>query len=127
MSQQQPKPIPVRGPGQPTKFREEYVDQIRRLCEAGVTDAQIAKFLNVDRKCFSNWQRRWPELFEARALKHNLKPPARPRLFRPEFIAQVRKLSELGVKNLEIATLLGVHRSTFDRWRHQHPAFGEAV
>jgi hypothetical protein len=37
-----------RGRGQPTKFREEYVEQVRVLCEAGVRDEGIAAYLGVN-------------------------------------------------------------------------------
>src|SRR6266478_3700681 len=36
-----------RSRGQPTKFREEYVEQVRALCEAGVRDEEIAAFLGA--------------------------------------------------------------------------------
>jgi len=98
-----------------------------RLCKAVVTDEQIARYVGVDRKTIHNWQVANPELFAARVLKHGLKPPARPRRFRPEYCELARKLCELGVLTLEVAKLLGVHRSNFDRWRHQYPAFADAV
>ncbi len=61
-----------RGPGQPSGYRAEYVDQVRRLCEAGLTDVQIAQYFGVDRKTIRNWQIAHPEFHEARQLKHEL-------------------------------------------------------
>jgi transposase len=58
------------GRGQPTKFREEYVEQVRALCEAGVRDEEIAARLGVSSRSLHRWQDRWPQFFEARELKH---------------------------------------------------------
>jgi hypothetical protein len=64
-----------RGRGRPTKFREEYVERVRALCDAGVTDEDIAACLGVSSRCLLRWQERWPQFFEARELKHD--PSAR--------------------------------------------------
>ncbi len=64
-----------RGRGRPTKFREEYVERVRALCEAGVTDEDIAAYLGVSSRCLHRWQERWPQFFEARELKRD--PSAR--------------------------------------------------
>ena len=116
-----------RSRGQPTKFREEYVEQVRALCEAGVRDEEIAAFLGVNSRSLHRWQERWPQFFEARELKHDRKPPNRPRRFRPELCERARKLCALGFTNIQVAQLMGFHLSAFDRWRHEYPEFGEAV
>ena len=64
-----------RGRGRATKFREEYVERVRALCEAGVPDEDIAAYLGVSSRCLHRWQERWPQFFEARELKHD--PSAR--------------------------------------------------
>ena len=38
-------PVPPRG--QRTKYKEEYVDQVEKLCALGAMDAEIAHFFNV--------------------------------------------------------------------------------
>jgi hypothetical protein len=116
-----------RGRGQPTKFRQEYVEQVRALCEAGVRDEGIAAYLGVSRRSLHRWQERWPEFFEARELKHDRKSPNRPRQFRPELCERARKLRALGFTNIQVAQLMGFHPSTFDRWRHKYPEFEAAV
>ncbi len=115
-----------RGRGQSTKFREEYVEQVRALCEAGVRDEEIAAFLGVNSRSLHRWQERWPQFFEARELKHDRKPPNRPRRFRPELCERARKLCALGFTNIQVAQLMGFHLSTFDRWRHEYAEFGAA-
>ena len=116
-----------RGRGQPTKFREEYVERVRALCEAGVRDEEIAAYFGVSSRSLHRWQDRWPQFFEARELKHDRKSPNRTRRFRPELCERARKLCALGFTNIQVAQLMGFHLSTFDRWRHEYPEFGEAV
>jgi hypothetical protein len=84
MTSQDPRSGRKRGRGQPTKFREEYVEQVRALCEAGVRDEEIAAYLGVSRRSLHRWQDRWPQFFEARELKHQptlrqVRKPQRPR------------------------------------------------
>jgi hypothetical protein len=92
-----------RGRGQPTKLREEYVEQVRALCEAGVRDEGIAACLGVSRRSLHRWQERWPQFFEARELKHDRKTPNRPRRFRPELCERARRLCALGFTNIQVA------------------------
>jgi hypothetical protein len=115
------------GRGRPTKFREEYVEQVRALCEAGVRDEGIAAYFGVSSRSLHRWQERSPQFFEARELKHDRKTPNRPRRFRPELCERARKLCALGFTNIQVAQLMGFHLSTFDRWRREYPEFGEAV
>jgi hypothetical protein len=116
-----------RGRGQPTKFREEYVEQVRALCEAGVRDEEIAAYLGVSSRSLHRWQDRWPQFFEARELKHDRKLPNRLRRFRPELCERAKQLCALGFTNLQVAQFMGFDLATFDRWRHQYPEFGAAV
>src|SRR5262249_23247389 len=116
-----------RGRGQPTKFGEEYVEQVRALCEAGVRDEGIAAYLDVSSRSLHRWQERSPRFFEARDLKHDRKSPNRPRRFRPELCGRARRLWAFGSTIFRVAQFIGFHRSTFDRWRHESPEFGEAV
>jgi transposase len=113
--------------GRPGLFRPEYVEQARRLCAAGVPDEQIAAYFGVNRSTLHRWQARWPEFSNARANRLCMQPLNGRHRFRLEFIDQVRTLSELSLTNIEIAKLLNIHISTFDRWRRKYPTFGEAV
>jgi DNA-binding transcriptional regulator YiaG len=70
MMSQDPRSGRKRGRGQPTKFREEYVEQVRALCKAGLRDEEIAAYLGVSSRSLHRWQDRWPQFFEARELKH---------------------------------------------------------
>lgn len=51
--------------GRPTKYRPEYVDQVRHLVERGYTMTQVAEFLGVNRDSLFTWQHEHPELLAA--------------------------------------------------------------
>jgi Homeodomain-like domain len=84
MTNQDPRSGRKRSRGQPTKFREGYVEQVRALCEAGVRDEEIAAYLGVSSRSLHRWQDRWPQFFKARELEHQptlrqVRKPQRPR------------------------------------------------
>ncbi|WP_292992571.1 hypothetical protein [Nitrosomonas sp.] len=47
--------------GRPTLYREEYNDQVHRLCVLGVTDEEIAKYFGVSKNTITNWKNEHPE------------------------------------------------------------------
>ncbi len=51
----------------------------------------------------------------------------RPTSFKPEFVAQARKLAELGATDREAAEFFEVAESTLYLWKHTQPAFSEAL
>jgi hypothetical protein len=40
----------------PSKFKEEYIDQARKLCKLGATDRELADFFGVSEKTLNNWK-----------------------------------------------------------------------
>ena len=46
-------------------FKDEYVDQARRLALLGLIDDEVAKFLCVTSQTIHNWKKRYPEFAEA--------------------------------------------------------------
>jgi len=51
-------------PGQPTKFKPEYTDEVERLCKyLGATDVQLADFYGVTEQTINNWKKEHPEFF----------------------------------------------------------------
>jgi hypothetical protein len=54
-----------RAPGRPTKYKPEYVEQVKKLCKLGATDAQIADFFEVDEATINNWKQEYPKFFES--------------------------------------------------------------
>jgi DNA-binding XRE family transcriptional regulator len=40
----------------PSKFKEEYIDQARKLCKLGATDRELADFFEVSEKTLNNWK-----------------------------------------------------------------------
>lgn len=51
--------------GRPTKFRPEFVDEARKLCEAGAIDVEIARHFRVSVATLSTWKLKYPEFLAA--------------------------------------------------------------
>ncbi|MGL5280362.1 MAG: helix-turn-helix domain-containing protein [Plesiomonas shigelloides] len=51
--------------GAPTKYREEYDEQARKLCLLGATDKDIADFFDVTEQTINNWKKEFPSFFES--------------------------------------------------------------
>jgi hypothetical protein len=54
--------------GRPTLYRPEYVDQVRKLCQLGATDIEVARFLEINPATLYRWQAEHPEFCEAMAI-----------------------------------------------------------
>lgn len=62
--------------------------------------------------------------------KQGKKAPAkrgRPLKYNEAMIKQVEKLAKLGLTDDEMADVLDVHRDTFYTWKHEYPAFSDAL
>lgn len=63
MSEKKPKP-PRKGvapaeakpPGRPSKYRDEFADQARKLCLLGATDVELADFFEVHPDTITEWK-----------------------------------------------------------------------
>lgn len=51
--------------GRPTEYREEYNEQVEKLCKLGATDKEIADFFNVTEQTINNWKSDFPAFFES--------------------------------------------------------------
>ena len=51
--------------GQPTKYKEEYNEQVTKLCLLGATDEELASFFNVVVATIYNWKNQEPTFLEA--------------------------------------------------------------
>ena len=51
--------------GRPTLYREEYNDQVRKLCLLGATDKEIADFLQIAESTLNNWKLEYPLFMES--------------------------------------------------------------
>lgn len=47
--------------GRPSKYKEEYAEQARKLCLLGATDAKLADFFEVDEATINRWKHDFPE------------------------------------------------------------------
>ncbi|WP_079246883.1 hypothetical protein [Sphingomonas turrisvirgatae] len=51
--------------GRPTAYRDEFVEQAKKLCELGATDMELADFFEVDVSTIYRWKIAHPEFCEA--------------------------------------------------------------
>lgn len=51
--------------GRPTDYRDEYCEQVEKLCKLGATDKEIADFFEVTEQTINNWKSDYPEFFES--------------------------------------------------------------
>jgi hypothetical protein len=51
--------------GRPTSYRAAYADQVRKLCELGATDVELADFFKVTINTIGAWKSRHPEFLQA--------------------------------------------------------------
>lgn len=51
--------------GRPSKFKPEFVEHARKLCEMGATDSDLAEFFAVSIKTIDNWRGKHPEFLQA--------------------------------------------------------------
>ena len=47
----------------------------------------------------------------------------RPSKFKPEYVEQARKLTQLGATDREVAEFFNVSEQTLNTWKHVHPEF----
>lgn len=51
--------------GRPTTYKEEYNEQVEKLCRLGATDIDIADFFNVTEQTINIWKNKYPDFFES--------------------------------------------------------------
>jgi hypothetical protein len=51
--------------GRPSEYRDEFVEQARKLCELGATDMEIADFFEVDVRTIYRWKHNHEEFCQA--------------------------------------------------------------
>ena len=51
--------------GRPTKYKEEYVEQVKKLCLLGATNDQIADFLGIATSTLHEWRHQYEDFSDA--------------------------------------------------------------
>jgi hypothetical protein len=51
--------------GRPTDYKQEYNEQVFKLCLLGAMDKDIADFFDVSEKTINLWKKRYPEFFQS--------------------------------------------------------------
>lgn len=59
------KPGKKRSPGRPSRFRDEFCEQAKKLCRLGATDKEIADFFGVDVATVNRWKLAHPKFRES--------------------------------------------------------------
>jgi len=54
-----------RKPGRPSKYKDDFPAQAKRLAKLGLTDEEMASFFEVSLATLSNWKNEHPEFLEA--------------------------------------------------------------
>lgn len=49
----------------PVKFKDEYIEQVYKLCLLGADDKRIADFFDVEEKTINNWKKKYPEFLQS--------------------------------------------------------------
>ncbi len=52
-------------PGQPTKYKPEYAEQVYKLCLLKAIDKDLAKFFDVCEDTINNWKKDYLDFFES--------------------------------------------------------------
>ncbi|WHI46585.1 hypothetical protein [Microbulbifer sp. VAAF005] len=48
-----------------TSYREEFAEQVEKLCKLGLTDKELGEFFEVTEQTINNWKNKHPEFFES--------------------------------------------------------------
>lgn len=51
--------------GRPTKYKEEYNDQVEKLCKLGATDKELADFFCIEESTLNLWKHAHPDFMES--------------------------------------------------------------
>lgn len=49
----------------PTEYKDDYCEQVEKLCKLGATDGEIADFFDVEESTINNWKIAHPEFLES--------------------------------------------------------------
>ncbi|MDM0041867.1 helix-turn-helix domain-containing protein [Variovorax sp. J22R193] len=56
---------PARKPGRPSKYKEEFAEQARKLCLLGATDKDLGNFFEVSEQTVNTWKIEHPAFLES--------------------------------------------------------------
>ena len=59
--------------GRPTDYKEEYVEQVKKLCDLGATNEEIAAFFGVSTRTIDRWKLKYEDF--CRAIKNGKEIP----------------------------------------------------
>lgn len=56
---------PIEPFGRPVEYKEEFVQQVEKLCQLGATDIEIGDFFGVDSRTIYRWKIKYPDFCRA--------------------------------------------------------------
>lgn len=59
------KSPPKKTRGRPSRFKEEYVEQVEKLSRLGATDVEMADFFDVSERTFNTWKTAHPQFLQS--------------------------------------------------------------
>lgn len=59
------KASPAASRGRPSKYRDHFPEQARKLCLLGAKDSDLAKFFEITESTLNEWKKTYPELSES--------------------------------------------------------------
>lgn len=59
------KPVAKGAGGRPSKYKQEYAEQAKRLCMLGMTDKELAVFFGVAERTLNDWKQAHPEFLQS--------------------------------------------------------------
>jgi len=65
MAQPAAKAKPAARRGRPSKYRDEFPEQARKLCLLGAKDSDLAKFFEVTESTLNEWKKVYPKFSES--------------------------------------------------------------
>ncbi len=51
--------------GRPTKYKEEYNEQVLKLSLLGATDVEMADFFDISKSTFNEWKKKYPKFSDS--------------------------------------------------------------
>lgn len=59
------KSPPKKTRGRPSRYKEEYVEQVEKLSRLGATDVEMADFFGVSERTFNTWKKAHPQFLQS--------------------------------------------------------------
>lgn len=112
--------------GPKSRYSQGMLIAAEHMAKAGMVDRDIGKELGISESTFSKWKREHPEFVDA--LKRGKKSGRYSRQkFTPGIVLAAEFMARIGMIDKDMAAKIGIHESTFHKWKKDYPEFAEAL